>query len=215
MRRGHRQGFGDLVVPAGAAAGRPRSGDMSPWPSRRAPAAPGSPFPAQLGHRTSFDGLAQIGGPAMGVRWGLRAGHGASRLALSALSALLVLVLAAAAPARAAEPVRPAPPRPAPLPRSPEWFLRVDGGGRARPASGRGAGMHGVRGTSGDVRVLGPGFLPDLRPRAPPSPRLSTLRNHTPELRHILQQGPCLPGPPQKEPGRGRGGGGGGYPLGT
>ena len=33
----------------------------------------------------------------------------------------------------------------------------------ASAASGRGAGIHGVRGASGDVRVLGPGFPPDLR----------------------------------------------------
>ena len=40
--------------------------------------------------------------------------------------------------------------------------------GRVRPASGSGAGIHGIRGASGDVRVRGPGFPSDLRPRAPP-----------------------------------------------
>ena len=52
-------------------------------------------------------------------------------------------------------------------------------GGRVRPALGRGAGIHGVRGASGGVRVRGPGLSPDFRPRAPPSPRLFTLRNHS------------------------------------
>ena len=46
--------------------------------------------------------------------------------------------------------------------------------------------MHGVRGASGDGRVLGPGFPPGLRPRAPTSPRLFSLRNHTLEhLEHL------------------------------
>ena len=42
------------------------------------------------------------------------------------------------------------------------------------------AGIHGVRGTSGNVRVLGPGFPPrSPPPRAPLAPSLSTLRNHS------------------------------------
>ena len=35
--------------------------------------------------------------------------------------------------------------------------------------------MHRVRGTSGDVLAREPGFPPDLSPRAPPSPPVSTL----------------------------------------
>ena len=42
------------------------------------------------------------------------------------------------------------------------------GGASAARIGGRGAGIHGFRGASGDVRVRGPGFPPDLRPRAPP-----------------------------------------------
>ena len=44
-------------------------------------------------------------------------------------------------------------------------------GGRVRPASGRGAGIHGVRGSSGDVQVLRPG-VPQISapPRAPLAP---------------------------------------------
>ena len=37
--------------------------------------------------------------------------------------------------------------------------------------------MHLVRGASGDVLARGPGFLPDLSPRAPPSPPVSPLPN--------------------------------------
>ena len=41
--------------------------------------------------------------------------------------------------------------------------------------------MHGVRGASGGVPARGPVFPPNLRPRAPPSPRLFSLRNHSRE----------------------------------
>ena len=38
--------------------------------------------------------------------------------------------------------------------------------------------MHRVRGASGDVLARGPGFPPNLSPRAPPSPPVSTLPQH-------------------------------------
>ena len=47
-------------------------------------------------------------------------------------------------------------------------FRRVNSGGECGAPRGMGGGMHGVRGASGDVRVRGPGFPSDLRPRAPP-----------------------------------------------
>ena len=64
-------------------------------------------------------------------------------------------------------------------------LLPEDRRGRERPASGKGAGIHGVRGASEDVRILGPGFTPDLRPCAPPSfsPRLFSLPGITPTHR--------------------------------
>ena len=39
--------------------------------------------------------------------------------------------------------------------------------------------MHGVRGDSGGLPARGPGFPPDLCPRARPSPRVFTLRKHS------------------------------------
>ena len=50
--------------------------------------------------------------------------------------------------------------------------------GRVRRASGGGkGGIHGVRGSSGSVPAWGPGFSPDICPRARPSPPVFTLRN--------------------------------------
>ena len=44
--------------------------------------------------------------------------------------------------------------------------------------------MHGFGGASGDVWARGPGFPPDLSPRAAPSPPVSSLPKHSP--RHSL-----------------------------
>ena len=71
------------------------------------------------------------------------------------------------------------------------------GQGRARPASGRWGGIHGFRGASGDVRVLGPGFPPDLRPpRAPPLAPLVLPPESLPWLNASLQGRQGLPSPP-------------------
>ena len=52
--------------------------------------------------------------------------------------------------------------------------------GRVRPASGLGGRDSRRQGVPReDVRVLGPGFPPGLRSRAPTSPRLFSLRNHS------------------------------------
>ena len=56
-------------------------------------------------------------------------------------------------------------------------FREGENRGRVRPASGRGAGMHRVRGASGDVLARGPGFPPDLSPVRPPRPRFPPSRN--------------------------------------
>ena len=52
------------------------------------------------------------------------------------------------------------------------------GGEYGRPR-GRGPGMHRIRGASGAVQARGPGFPPDLSPRARPSPPVFTLPKHT------------------------------------
>ena len=53
--------------------------------------------------------------------------------------------------------------------------------------------MHCVRGALGDVLALGPCLFPDLSPRAPHSPRLFTLRNHSLEKAPPAQAQPRDP----------------------
>ena len=60
-----------------------------------------------------------------------------------------------------------------------ECFRRVDSGGECGAPRGRGAGIHGIRGSSGGIPARGPGFSPDLCPRARPSPPVFTLRKHS------------------------------------
>ena len=68
--------------------------------------------------------------------------------------------------------------------------------GEHGPPRGGGGGIHGFRGASGDVRVLGPGFSPDLRPpRATPPAPLVLPPESLPWLNASLR-GPGLPSPP-------------------
>ena len=75
-----------------------------------------------------------------------------------------------------------------------ERWLCCQGGnrGRVRPASGTKGGMHRVRGASGDLLARGPGFPPDLSPRALPSPPVSTLPKHSAAELLVLWPAPTL-----------------------
>ena len=90
---------------------------------------------------------------------GLMACHGGAHLSAAAQAELAAVAQAVATPGKVRRRV------------SPEGGQ----GGRVRPASGRGPEFTASEGASGDVLARGPGFPPDLRPCAPPSPRLVSL----------------------------------------
>ena len=86
---------------------------------------------------------------------------------------------------------------------------RSDSGGRTSGGEcgaprGRGGGIHGVKGASGGVPARGPGFSPDICPRAPPCPACSPPES----LQHVPSS--CPARPVVHVPGRDGGGGGGG-----
>ena len=73
-------------------------------------------------------------------------------------------------------------------------------GASAARLGGGGGGIHGFKGASGGVPARGPGISPDICPRAPPSPRLFSLRNSLPCS--LPPSPPPRPPPPPPLPAR-------------
>ena len=90
-------------------------------------------------------------------------------------------------------------------------FREGENRGRVRPASGRGGGMHRVRGTSGDALARGTGLPPDLSPRNTPAAFWSVSFVFPPAATRTV----ALVRPLTRRGGEGhrRGGGGGAGPV--